>query len=89
MPANVPPRVLNMLAKQQALLARNPPPGVIFYQDEDGDVLNIQADIVGPVETPYHGGVFRCKLVIDGEFPAKPPKGFFLTKIFHPNVAQP
>jgi ubiquitin-conjugating enzyme E2 S len=27
--------------------------------------------------------------VIDGEFPSKPPKGFFLTKIFHPNVAQP
>ena len=39
--------------------------------------------------TPYAGGVFRCKLVIDNEFPQKPPKGYFLTRIFHPNVAQP
>ena len=27
--------------------------------------------------------------MIDGDFPNKPPKGYFLTKIFHPNVAQP
>lgn len=40
-------------------------------------------------DTPFHGGIFRCKLVIDGDFPNKPPKGYFLTKIFHPNVAQP
>ena len=37
-------------------------------------------------DTPFHGGIFRCKLVIDNDFPNKPPKGFFLTKIFHPNV---
>jgi len=29
------------------------------------------------------------RLVIDSDFPAKPPKGYFLTKIFHPNVASP
>ena len=60
-------------------------------------MTDIQADIVGPsksnshrlVETPFHGGLFRCKLVIDADFPAKPPKGYFLTKIFHPNVSQP
>jgi len=37
--------------------------------------------------TPYEGGQFRCVLKIDGEFPQKPPKGYFLTKIFHPNVS--
>ena len=37
--------------------------------------------------TPYEGGVFRCTLKIDDEFPQKPPKGYFLTKIFHPNVS--
>jgi len=41
----------------------------------------------GPIDTPYQGGVFRCTLTIDSEFPIKPPKGFFLTKIFHPNVS--
>merc|ERR1712119_35489 len=32
------------------------------------------------------GGQFRVKLVLSKDFPASPPKGFFLTKIFHPNV---
>lgn len=38
--------------------------------------------------TPYEGGVFRMKLVLSRDFPASPPQGFFLTKIFHPNVAK-
>ena len=38
--------------------------------------------------TPYEGGLFRVKLVLGKDFPASPPKGFFLTKIFHPNVAR-
>ena len=40
------------------------------------------------VQTAYEGGIFRCKLVIESGFPQSAPKGFFLTKIFHPNVAQ-
>ena len=82
------PKIMNALAKQQADLAKNLPDGVIFYQNEDGDVLDIQADIIGPQDTPFHNGFFRCKLVIDGDFPTKPPKGYFLTKIFHPNVSE-
>jgi len=78
-----------VLAKQQAEMVKNPSDGVIFYQNEEGDVTDIQADIIGPVDTPFYGGIFRCKLVVDGDFPTKPPKGFFLTKIFHPNVATP
>lgn len=37
--------------------------------------------------TPYEGGLFRLKLVLGKEYPAAPPKGYFLTKIFHPNVS--
>lgn len=36
--------------------------------------------------TPFAGGVFRMRLVLGKDFPAVPPKGYFLTKIFHPNV---
>lgn len=28
------------------------------------------------------------KLVLGKDFPSVPPQGFFLTKIFHPNVAK-
>ncbi len=37
--------------------------------------------------TPYEGGVFHCALKVGEEFPQKPPKGYFTTKIFHPNVS--
>lgn len=32
-------------------------------------------------------GVFKVKLTLGKGFPQEPPKAFFLTKIFHPNVA--
>ncbi|XWS43008.1 hypothetical protein CRYUN_Cryun16bG0063700 [Craigia yunnanensis] len=37
--------------------------------------------------TPYENGVFRMKLLLPHDFPQSPPKGYFLTKIFHPNIA--
>ena len=42
-----------------------------------------------PNVTSPKGGQFRIKLVLSKDFPASPPKGFFLTKIFHPNVSTP
>ena len=37
--------------------------------------------------TPYAGGSFRVKLSLSKDFPQSPPKAYFITKIFHPNVA--
>lgn len=45
-----------------------------------------QAELEGPQGTPYEGKFFILKLVFSQEFPAAPPRGFFLTKIYHPNV---
>lgn len=39
------------------------------------------------VDTPFEGGIFRLTLKLTSEFPHTAPKGYFLTKIFHPNVA--
>ena len=38
--------------------------------------------------TPYSGGIFRLKIALGKDFPQAPPKAFFITKIFHPNVAK-
>ncbi|CAI0374617.1 unnamed protein product, partial [Linum tenue] len=37
--------------------------------------------------TPYENGIFRMKLLLPHDFPQLPPQGFFLTKIFHPNIS--
>lgn len=67
-------------------LSDDPPEG-IKIQINDVDVTDIQALVEGPACTPYSGGAFRVKLALGKDFPQQPPKAFFLTKIFHPNVA--
>jgi len=81
------PRVIQVIQKQIAELVKRPPDSVQYVLNES-DMLDIQADIHGPVGTPYVGGVFRCKLVLSTEFPKVPPTGYFLTKIFHPNISE-
>jgi len=51
------------------------------------DVTEIQAVISGPADTPFAGGEFHIKLVLGPEYPSVPPKGWFSTKIFDPNVS--
>lgn len=42
-----------------------------------GQVSSLVANFLLLVGTAYEGGIFRCKLVVDAEFPQKPPKGKF------------
>ncbi|KDR78185.1 hypothetical protein GALMADRAFT_65407 [Galerina marginata CBS 339.88] len=66
-------------------LEKNPPEG-IRIQTSDQDMLDVTGIIEGPEGTPYAGGYFRVKFKFTEEFPAAPPKCWFATKIFHPNV---
>lgn len=42
-----------------------------------------------PDDTLWEGGVFSLELQFTAEYPTKPPKVKFLTKIYHPNGASP
>eukprot|EP00604_Paraphysomonas_vestita_P000642 CAMPEP_0174825002 /NCGR_PEP_ID=MMETSP1107-20130205/40729_1 /TAXON_ID=36770 /ORGANISM="Paraphysomonas vestita, Strain GFlagA" /LENGTH=226 /DNA_ID=CAMNT_0016055493 /DNA_START=94 /DNA_END=774 /DNA_ORIENTATION=- len=85
---NLPPQIVSRLLSEIRELVRNPPDGIEYVDNEDGDTVSeIHAIISGPEETPYFGGKFRMKLVLSQDFPASPPKGYFLTRIYHPNVA--
>ncbi|KAG2613460.1 ubiquitin-conjugating enzyme E2 22-like [Panicum virgatum] len=83
---NLPPNVIRQLAKELKNLDDSPPEGIKVSVNDD-DFTTIFADIEGPAGTPYENGVFRMKLLLSRDFPHSPPKGFFLTKIFHPNIA--
>ncbi|XP_018025848.1 ubiquitin-conjugating enzyme E2 S [Hyalella azteca] len=83
---NLSPQTIRALMKEQAELTKNPLEDIQLHLNQQ-DVTDIQATIQGPVGTPFSGGHFRVKLVLGKDFPATPPKGFFLTRIFHPNVA--
>ncbi|KAH9738639.1 hypothetical protein WN944_005006 [Citrus x changshan-huyou] len=83
---NLPPNVIKQLAKELKSLDESPPEGIKVGVNDD-DFSTIFADIEGPAGTPYENGVFRMKLLLSHDFPHSPPKGYFLTKIFHPNIA--
>ncbi|GMH20241.1 hypothetical protein Nepgr_022082 [Nepenthes gracilis] len=83
---NLPPNVIKQLAKELKNLDETPPEGIKVGVNDD-DFSTIYADIEGPAGTPYENGVFRMKLILSHDFPQSPPKGYFLTKIFHPNIA--
>lgn len=46
----------------------------------------LTAYILGPEGTPFEQGRFRIELQFPDSYPQQPPKGFFKTKIWHPNV---
>ncbi|MQM11563.1 hypothetical protein Taro_044471 [Colocasia esculenta] len=83
---NLPPNVIKQLVKELKNLDEAPPEGIKVLVNDD-DFSTIFADIEGPAGTPYENGIFRMKLLLSHDFPQSPPKGFFLTKIFHPNIA--
>ena len=66
-------------------MTRQPIPGVTIEPTE-ADVMIWNIYIDGPEGTPFVGGRFCVNLNFTDNYPFKPPKIKFTTKIYHPGV---
>lgn len=66
---------------------KKPLDDIEVFVKNDANLNLISAFLIGPESTPFEHGKFEIELHFDGDYPRKPPKGYFVTKIFHPNVA--
>ena len=42
--------------------------------------------IIGPADTLFEGGFFKCHLIFPKEYPQRPPKMKVISDIWHPNI---
>jgi ubiquitin-conjugating enzyme E2 D/E len=85
-PSKLTAGALQRVRKELTRLAKNPPDGCSLVVGPSGDPSKCVATILGPVGTPYEGGIFTFDYIFPENYPGAPPKLRCATKIFHCNV---
>lgn len=77
---------IKRIMKEYSTMTKSPPPNVSAAPVDESDMYKWQAIIFGPANSIYAGGVFKLSIVFPQDYPFKPPRVEFLTKIYHCNI---
>lgn len=74
------------IQKELENLIKDPPSNCSAGPIEKSDIYKWEATLIGPGGSPYEGGLFNMEINFPTNYPFKPPKVKFITKIYHPNI---
>lgn len=73
---------LQMELKQQI----NEPNYYYSIEVDEKNFMKWNILLLGPADTIFEGGIFRCQIEFPKEYPNKPPSFKFIDKLYHPNI---
>lgn len=74
------------IVRELADLRNDPPLNCSAGPIDESDIFNWEGIMFGPADSPYTGGVFKVNIQFPIDYPFKPPRIVFTTKIYHPNI---
>mmetsp|Transcript_31642 Transcript_31642/g.44063 ORF Transcript_31642/g.44063 Transcript_31642/m.44063 type:complete len:223 (-) Transcript_31642:314-982(-) len=77
---------LKRIRKELADVIRDPPHNCSAAPKNKKNIYEWYSTIMGPEGTPYAGGIFYLNIVFPQDYPFKPPKVQFRTRIYHCNI---